>query len=425
MLNFNFFTMKKQSVFFSIMMLAVIFLIGFNICKKDETEALKLVSMEAGAIDLNAASAPTNVPVNPSIVATFNVNVDPASATSANITMEQDYDAANIELTITVSGKTITIEPVNSLGTGTLYKLSLGAGLMSKDGKAITALERSFTTEGTFAPTGAIAHWTFEDNANDVIGTWDPTADGIVDITYTDSRNAAAGKAATFNGTTSIIEILNGDQLINTANFSISFWVKTNSTGITHGHFVIGLGAFYGIEYEIYGGYDGGKFAVRYELSSGETASEDMWFPSLATDNTNGGWQGWDYAKSLTVDQMTALLKDTWLNVVYTFNGTTRQGILYYNGEKMKSFDFNLWPDGDAKRTVVGMKWGGVPPEEYSDLAFGFIKSRRGTLWETETWGGYTFPDANHFKGQLDDIRIYHKVITPTEIDLMYQSEKP
>ncbi len=73
-------------------------------CKKDR-EPLALESLMAGTIDLNGATSPSNVPVNPTIVATFNVNVDPATATAANITMLQDYDDANIALTITTSGK--------------------------------------------------------------------------------------------------------------------------------------------------------------------------------------------------------------------------------------------------------------------------------------------------------------------------------
>jgi hypothetical protein len=46
-------------------------------------------------------------------------------------------------------------------------------------------------------------------------------------------------------------------------------------------------------------------------------------------------------------------------------------------------------------------------------------------MWDNEPWGGYDFPGANHFKGQLDDVRIYHKVLSPVEIQLMYDSEKP
>ncbi len=163
----------------------------------------------------------------------------------------------------------------------------------------------------------------------------------------------------------------------------------------------------------------------RYEAGDGTTTSEDMWFPALATDNTTGGWQGWDYAKSLTADEMMAKLKDNWLQVVYTYNGASKKGDLYYDGVKMKSFDFNLWPDGDIKQTIVGLKYGGVAPEVVNELAFGFVQSRAGTLWDTEPWGGYDFADANHFKGLLDDVRIFHKTLTAQEIDLMYQSEKP
>ena len=287
----------------------------------------------------------------------------------------------------------------------------------------MAAFTRSFTTIGTFVPAGQIAHWGFEDNANDDVGTYNPSATGVVDITYVDSRNAAAGKAASFNGTTSIIEIPNGDLLIDTDDFTISFWVKTNSADKTSGHFVIGLGAFYGIQFEIFGAYDGAKFAIQYELEDGSTTAEDMWFPANAQDNTNGGWQGWDYAKAITSDEMIALLKDTWLHVVYIYNSAEKQGILYYNGEKMKSFDFDLWPDGDPKRTVVGLKYGGVEPDVVNELAFGFIQSRAGTMWDNETWGGYDFPEANHFKGLLDDIRIYNSIMTAQEVSMMYASE--
>ncbi len=111
---------------------AVAFSLMLSSCKKDP-EPLALESLMAGTIDLNGATSPTNVPVNPTIVATFNVDVNPATATAANITMVQDYDDAPVPLTITVSGNTITVVPQASLGTGALYQLSFGAGLMSTD----------------------------------------------------------------------------------------------------------------------------------------------------------------------------------------------------------------------------------------------------------------------------------------------------
>ena len=408
--------MKRKQMYFSLLFVAVVFSLILNSCKKDPVP-LELQSLMAGTIDLNGATSPSNVPVNPTIVATFNVDVDPLTATTSNITMMQDYDDANIPITVTVSGKTITIVPQANLGTGALYQLSFGAGIESTEGETITAFQRTFTTEGTFAPAGAVAHFTFEDNANDIIGPWDPVTADIIDITYTASRKTAAGKAATFNGTTSIIEIPNGDLLMNTTSFTIAFWVKTNSAGKTNGHFVMGLAGWNGIQYEVFGGYDGSKFAVQYQLATG-TASEDMWFPALA----DLGWQGWTYAKSLTAAEMMAKLKDNWLNVVYTYNAPTKVGTLYFDGVKMKSFDFNLWPTGDAKKGVTGLKYAGLAAGNH--FALGFIQGRNNRTI-TDEWADYALPGNNHFKGQLDDIRVWHKAITENEILLMYNSEKP
>jgi hypothetical protein len=410
--------MRKQNVVFSFILLVIVFTITLTSCKKDDPTALTLSTIVIGTIDLNGATAPSNVPVSPSIVATFSTDVDATTAISTNILLQQDYDKTDIPVTIQVSGKVVTITPTSALGNGSLYKLTFLA-LKATNGEKVGAFERAFTTEGTFAPTGQIAYWNFDDNANDQIGSYDPAPADIIDVTYSASRNAVAGKAATFNGTTTIIEVPNGNTLMNATNFSICFWVKTNSAAKTGGHFVMGLAGWYGFQYEMYGGYDGAKFAFRYALADNSTASEDMWFPALADQ----GWQGWSFAKSLTADQMKTLLKDTWLHVTYTYNGATKVGTLYYNGEKMKSFDFNLWPAGDVKKGVTGQKYDGNALG--NRLAFGFIQGRNNRTI-SDTWADYSHADANgHFKGQLDDVRIFHKAITAGEVGLIYNSEKP
>lgn len=418
----------KKSLLFKSFVLAVLAFAVFQGCK-DEKTVYDLDTLTAGTVDLNGATSATNVNPTSDIVATFTEAIDAATATSTNITLVRDYDGASLPLTITASGRTITINPNDDLGTGTLYKLSLSAGVKYADGTAVTAFERTFTTAGTFAPAGAIAHWTFEDNAQDQVGNFDASAS--VGVTYTASRNAAAGKAATFDGDVSIIEIPNGDQLMNSSNFTLSFWVKTNSSGHVDaggnpaGQFVMGLGAFKGFQFEITSNYTWCKLAASYDLGNGNTGAEDLWFPGDGKTFANGGWQGWDFCKDLTASGgVEGLIKDKWAHIVCVYNGATRQGIMYINGEKMKSFDFDLWPDGDAKRNVTGLKYGGVAPEVVNELAFGFIQSRAGTLWDTEPWGGYDFPTANHFKGQLDDVRIFHKALTDEEILLMYNSEK-
>lgn len=416
------------------MLLASLLLVLLNSCPKEEEEPMELtlISLMADNVDLLASTTPNNVPANTKIKATFSTNVDPLTVTEADITLAQDYDDSNLDLTMTVIGPTITITPSETLATGALYQLSFGTGLMSTHDQSIGAQTKSFTTAGTFAPGGAIAHWTFEENADDVIGNYDPSPDGIVAITYTDSRNAAAGKAATFDGTNSIIEIPNGDQLINTENFTLSFWFKTNSVnhgewdGLPRGHYIIGLSIWFGLFFEIGpsgSGYEcaGGCFA--FEDSVGNLINSCMYV--VPNDNCNGV-NGCNYVKNINYGQVIALHKDNWLQVVYTYNSNTKEFILYYNGEKMKSYDFDLCPIDDPSSNIVGIKY--LPWEgEDNVLTFGFIHSRASSLNEGEgwEWANYYYPLSYHFEGQLDDVRIYHKTLTPTEVNLMYEAEKP
>jgi len=395
-------------------------------CNEDEPTPLTIATIVAGTVDLNTATAPVGVPVNASITVTFSTDVNTTTATSANITLTQDYDDTDIPMDIQASGKTITLIPNAALGNGALYVLDFGAGLLSTDGLALTPVSRSFTTEGAFAPAGVIAYWNFEDNPNDVVGDYDPATSGIVDITYVASRNAAAGKAVSFNGTTSIIEYANGDALMNTHDFTLSFWVKAMEAG--HGHFVIGLGAFHGFQFELQGDFKGFKMPVNFDYGDGTSGTGgDLVYNGDGKTKDNDGWKGTTFSKENAA--LDATLKEKWAHITYVYNSTSKERMFYLNGELVQKQDHNLWTDDLGQPTkeagIVGLTYGGVAPEVINELAFGFIQSRAGTLWDTEGWGGYDFPTANHFKGQLDDIRIYHKAITANEVLLMYNSEKP
>ncbi len=424
--------MKQLKFLVSALLIGVVLATTLDSCKDDDPPAeLTLVSLVADAIDLNGATTPNNVPAaTPVITATFSTEVDAATATAANIKLVRDYDDAELATTISVTGKVITITPTASFGTGTLHALTFGAGLASTQAKTLASpVERTFTTVGTFAAPGAIAQWTFENSPDDVIGTKDPLASGVIAITYGDSHNANAGKAAVFNGTTSIIEIPNGDQLMNNGSWTLSFWLKPqqHTDNADKGHFVLGLGAFFGFQFEIGDTYSSAKLAASYAHTkeANGTTGEDLWFPGDGKDKDNGGWQGWDFVRDLTGSGgVAALLKDKWAHVVCMYDATTKKGTMYINGQKMKSQDFNLWPDGDAKRFVTGLKYRGVAPEVVNELAFGFIQSRAGTLWDAESWGGYDQASAKHYKGSLDDVIIYNKVLTEAEIGLMYNSGK-
>jgi hypothetical protein len=420
--------MKKQIFFFCALFLVAAAAVTMNSCSEDASPtALTLSTLVAGDIDMNGATAPSNVATEPTIVATFSTDVDAATATASNITLKRDYDDATIATTITVSGASVTVVPTEALASGALHELTFSTGLKSTDDQMLSAaVVRTFSTDGFFAPSGMVAYWSFEDNANDQVGSMVPTAGGTVDITYTASRKTAAGKAAEFNGSTSIIEYANGDALMDTHDFSLSFWVKATEAG--HGHFIIGLGAFFGFQFEMNGNFKEFKMPVQFDLGDGTSdTGGDLLYNGDGKTKDNGGYVGTTFCKeNASID---ALLKDKWAHFVYVYNNTTRERSLYLNGELVKSQDHDLFANDlgvpEKIASSVGLKYAGVEPDVKNELAFGFIQSRAGTMWDAEAWGGYDFPGANHFKGLLDDVRVFHKPLTETEIQLMYNSEKP
>jgi hypothetical protein len=417
--------MKKQIAKISSLLLVTVLLIGMIGCKKDDEVTFELTSLVSGNINMNLAQSATNIPINPTIVAGFALDVNAASVTATSVTMVAEYGAKAIELTLTVSGNAITIVPKTTLGNGSKYTLTFN-GVAATDGQTVAGVIRTFTTEGAFAPDGPIAYWNFENNADDQMGTYNPMAGGVIDITYEPSVKAIAGMAAKFNGTTSLIRIPNGNELDDCSDFSLAFWIKADTT--KHAQFVMGLAGWYGFQFEFNSSSDDNKgmckLAAQYKFADNTSNSEDLWFNGNGSTNANGGWMGWTFCKDLWTggSSVNAIMADKWAFVTCVYDATTKIGTLYLNGEKMKAQDFNLWPVGDPKTTVTGLKYNGAVGN--NTFVFGFIQDKDNPTIPDD-WAKYEFPENNHFKGLLDDVRIYHRPLSQTEITMMYDSAKP
>jgi len=420
---------------------SLVFLAG---CGNDDDgpDAVTLVGLEATGtsletgesitVDLNAATTAENVPVDATFTATFSRELDPETVNSSSFTLTVDGTA--VPATVSASGDVVTATATEGLIRGTDYSVALAGTITASDGGSFAETSRVFKTDGVAPVTppqqdAQVVYWNFDGNANDVLGSVNPTKE--VSIDYQEDRFGQTASTAYFDGDVSIIEYPNGSSLMDSEDFTISFWLKTeteghvNADGNPTGMFVFGLGAFMGIQYEIFGSFDGSKFAIGYENDAGETFSEDMWFPNGATDNSNGGWQGWTFAKSLSSDEMKAIIMDNWYHVIYSFDGSERVGSLYFNGELMKSFDFDLWPDDAPKKTASALKYRGMEPDVLNEFALGFIHSSGGVMWDDTPWGSYETPTANHFKGWLDDFRIFHAAYSAAEAKDLHDAEKP
>lgn len=122
-----------------------------------------------------------------------------------------------------------------------------------------------------------------------------------------------AAPSTVFNGSTSLIEIANGDQFLTNGDFSIGFWIK--SSGDRKGHFVLGLAGKFGFHFEIdtlqwYNRRKKVQFTAAYNGVDSTTREDDIWDGSGKTKD-NGGWQGTLVNKDVSSTGIT--LKDSWM----------------------------------------------------------------------------------------------------------------
>ncbi len=375
--------------------------------------------------DLNGASSATDVALNSTIAITLDSDVDAASATTSSVSLSNTTSA------VTVSGSTITLTPEGDLDRGTSYTLTLN-GVKGSNGATLSQTTRTFTTEGRAAVTvpnesAMIAYWNFDNNPDEATGTY--TSDNVVSITYGEDRFGQGASVASFDGDESIIEVGNATSLMDSDDFTISFWVKSDSVGHINqngdpsNHFVLGLAANAGFQFEMGGRGDNCKLAMSYAIEGQDPQSEDLFYNGTGLTETS--WQGWDFSQDISGSGgLEGLILNKWAHILCTYDATAKTGKMFINGQLMKSQDFNLWPEAAPKRNVTGVAYSGTEPDFEPILAFGFIKSIDSERWAETPWGNYAVPTSNHFKGSLDDVRIFNTSFSAADVTTLYDSEK-
>lgn len=386
---------------------------------------------EAVTVDLNSATTAIDVPINDlTITATFDKAVDAATVSESSVSLTSAAGDV-VGASVAASGSSITLTADGTLVKGTSYSLSI-SGVAADDEGMLPAVTRSFTTEGR-APVvppnveSQMAYWSFDGNTNDQLGNFSTTK--VVAIDYGEDRFGLGGSTAVFDGDASIIEIADADRFMEGSSLTLSFWMKTNSDEHINGngdpasYFVLGLAAFKGFQFEVPADFSSCKLAMHYEQEDGMKRPQELWFPG--TPLTIDSWMGWTFHADLTaVGGVEAKLRDRWVHIVLSYDAESKIGSMYFDGELMKSQDFNLYGDDHPLFPTVGVGYNGEAPSELPELAFGFIHSSGGTLWDNTPWGNYDDPGANHYKGDLDDIRIFDTSFTAADVKNLYDAEK-
>lgn len=393
---------------------------GLFSCKKDEDNTVSIKSATTGGKDLSGAIAATKVGLTSNVVVKFSKEIDVTTATAASVSITAAGITGSVLSTITAAGDSIVLNPKNDLLSGTKYTLSLAGTIKSKDGGTFNAKTFTFTTFGpaNIVPPRAanqIAYYPFNGTFNDNTGAF--TTSATVDAKFCVDRKGNLDASAEFNGTTTIIEIANGTNLITTSG-TVSFWVKADTT-LRKGLFVMGANFFKGHLFEIAGNGEWIKSGANF-VSGVDNTTEDLFYNANGLYNTTGGWQGHTFKKS---EVLKNVLPAKWAHVVHTYDAATKIRSLFINGELAMSSDFNLWPPNDSKLLVSAMR-----TQTAGDLsttwAFGFGKARDASFWTDTDFGDYNKPGANHFKGDLDDVRFFNIAMTSAEAIELYNLEK-
>ena len=422
--------MKKVRLTLTMVLVAGLVTGFLQSCKKDETpNPLTVVSVVTDSgIALDGANAVTNIPVKAAFVVTFDKEIDAMTANSASIAILSN--GVDVPSTLTVDGSTVTLKPNVELENGTNHTVSVASTLAASDGAPATEAQFTLVTYGranVVPPQSGnqLSYFSFSGNMNDAVGTHTPADLDVRDLTFNTDRFGFAGLAGDFNGSTSSVEIPNGEQYLTGNSFTLSLWIKANST--KEGQFVLGLGAWKGFHLEIASDWSWIKMASQYSEAGGLSDSEDNWFPGTGETNQNTGWQGWTFHKNVLPHGGgvgTTYLKDKWAHVVCTYEASTKLATMYINGEKVKQHDFDLWPVNDAKRTISGVKFAGNLSGGGNKLALGFIQGSRNRII-SDSWADPVDVYSNHFKGLMDDVRIFKVALTASEVGTLHTAEKP
>ncbi len=434
----------RKLFLFSIPILISVYLANLHSCKKEEVGPFNLISVSVNGRDLTNA---TNIAANYPIVVTFSSPVNASTVGPSTISLTRDYDQLPISLNFIVSGNTITATPVAGSISGAYYSFEVDSAVRSKTNTSFGSYKTQYLTSGRFVPEGQIAYWTFNNTTEDAVGTYDASVTDIVDLTYTKARNDSAQMAASFNGTTSLVQVAKGSDFLKT-QLTLSFWMylnsvdHTNGSGQPKGSYVIGIGNIHGLQFEVDAAYQWVRFSQALLLADNSTRTNDFKF--FANGITNQNVQNSpDSATRVGIENSTVVnsnygtagirqqFDNTWAQVVMTFVDSTKTRTLYINGAKVYQQNLSLLNSTNVAAslrplsTVTSLTFiaDTTVPALYDDkLVFGFWQSREAKYGSDSAI--YVNQNANHFKGLLDDVRFFNRALSDTEVSLLYNSEK-
>jgi hypothetical protein len=247
----------------------------------------------------------------------------------------------------------------------------------------------------TIATTNLIAYFPFDGNGTETIATLTPTV--TTNVTYVTGRRGPAYQGA--NEARLRYTLPTHSKLRGLTSFSIAMWFKSPLvTGDPEPTiFEIGRSS------DLYWGNL--KLALNRLNAAADTLQLKAFFYK-----DGAVWSG----QHISFSNSTFLINH-WMHLVFQYDGTTSKYMIYKDGVKVTTNDGveNRWAAGDDV----------IPRPALGNLSFIDADVINIGAWRPKSENSATDAWMGWFLGNLDELRVYDKALTATEVKNLYDAE--
>jgi len=261
------------------------------------------------------------------------------------------------------------------------------------------------TNPSTIAASNLIAYWGFENSPKDTIGQRGVATSAV---TYVTGRRGKAFKGG--DGAYISFDLPATDKLATLKAFTIAMWVKAPKVPAGKG-----IPAFFQLSSN---GWEGALSVFQENL--GDNLADSIHVKGFfAKAGVPWAGQWWDKANP-------SLLADKWFHLVIDYDNATSIATLYINGGAYKYVTISAYDSpiryqdnpGDAANINGAAKLGDLilPLRDTNNKGIIGYWAIKAFFNGVDDWQGYYY-------GLLDELRIYDKGLSATEVKELYDAE--
>jgi len=266
-----------------------------------------------------------------------------------------------------------------------------------------------YNTSNDVAASNLIAHWTFDGTNNEAISNTAPTKSSNASFT-----TGTKGQALQLNSGYLLFPTISSLSSANAIpSVTVSSWVKVPNNGSSASS-VFALTQAPTAQ----GDWNQGPLNVYVETGAYKSTSDTVRLHSAFHTYRNGNYStGGDNvngfgAADIGTKWQVVKGAGTWIHYVMVYDGSTSNIDLYANGKLVSNSDYR-------NRTVSGVGIGQITLATPTQVLIG--------AWPNSTVG-YTNSSAQAwqglFNGSIDEVRVYNKALSGTDIGYLYQLEQ-